>query len=66
MAFNPDPSKQATEVIFSHKINKVNHHTLYINASPVTTDLFQKHIGFFLDEKLNFGHHVNEKYLRLP
>ena len=37
MAFNPDPSKQATEVIFSHKINKVNHPTLYFNASPVRT-----------------------------
>ena len=36
MVFNPDPSKQATEVIFSHKINKVNHPTLYFNASPVT------------------------------
>ena len=23
MVFNPDPSKQATEVIFSHKINKI-------------------------------------------
>ena len=53
------PSKQA--VIFSHKINKVNHSTLYFNASPVTTAPFQKHLGLFLDEKLNFGHHMNEK-----
>ena len=61
MPFNPDPSKQVTEVIFSHKINKVNHSTLYFNASPVTTAPFQKHVGLFLDEKLNFGHHVSEK-----
>ena len=61
MAFNPDPNKQATEVIFSHKINTVNHPTLYFNASPVTTAPFQKHLGLFLDEKLNFGHHLNEK-----
>ena len=61
MVFNPDPSKQATEVIFSHKINKVNHPTLYFNSSPVTTAPFQKHLGLFLDNKLNFGHHLNEK-----
>ena len=61
MAFNPDPSKQATEVIFSHKRNKVNHPTLYFNACPVTTAPFQNHLGLFLDKKLNFGHHVNEK-----
>ena len=61
MVFNPDPSKQATEVIFSHKINKVNHPTLYFNASPVSTAPFQKHLGLFLDKKLNFGHHLNEK-----
>ena len=61
MVFNPDPSKQATEAIFSHKINKVNHPTEYFNASPVTTAPFQKHLGLFLDKKLNFGHHLNEK-----
>ena len=61
MEFNPDPSKQATEVIFPHKINKVNYPTLHFNASPVTADPFQKHLGLFLDEKLNFGLHVNEK-----
>ena len=48
MAFNPDPSKQATEII----------PTLYFNACPVTTAPFQKHLGLFLDKKLNFGHHV--------
>ena len=32
MVFNPDPIKQATEEIFSHKINKVNHPTLYFSC----------------------------------
>ena len=33
MAFNPDPNKQATEVIFSHKKKPVNHPPLYLNDS---------------------------------
>ena len=61
MNFNPDPTKQATEVIFSRKNKPVNHPTLYFNNSPVTSAPFQKHLGLFLDEKLTFGHHVNEK-----
>ena len=59
--FNPDPTKQATEVIFSRKNKPVNHPTLYFNNSPVTSAPFQKHLGLFLDEKLTFGHHLNEK-----
>ena len=31
MTFNPDPKKQATEVIFSHKTKPVNHPPLYFN-----------------------------------
>ena len=61
MNFNPDPTKQATEVIFSRKNKPVNHPTLYFNNSPVTSAPFQKHLRLFLDEKLTFGHHLNEK-----
>ena len=61
MAFNPDSNKQATEVVFSHKRNPVNHPTIYFNNSPVVTAPFQKHLGLILDEKLNFGHHLNDK-----
>ena len=61
MAFNPDPNKQATEVVFSHKRNPVNHPTLFFNDSPVAIAPFQKHLGMILDEKLNFNPHLNEK-----
>ena len=61
MDFNPDPTKQATEAIFSRKNKPVNHPTLYFNNSPITCAPFQKHLGLFLDEKLTFGHHLNEK-----
>ena len=52
MAFNPDPNKKATEVIFSRKRKHVNHPTLYFNDAPVASAHFQKHLGLFLDEKL--------------
>ena len=61
MAFNPDPNKLATEVIFSRKRKPVNYLTLYFNDAPVKTAPCQKHLGLFLDEKLTFGHHLNEK-----
>ena len=61
MAFNPDPNKQAAEVIFSRKKHKVNHPILFFNNSPVTTTPIQKHLGLVLDEKLNFGHHLSMK-----
>ena len=61
MVFNPDPNKQATEVIFSRKRQNVNHPALCFNNTPVATASFQKHLGLILDEKLIFGHHLNEK-----
>ena len=35
MNFNPDPNKQAQEVIFSRKINKINHPQLLFNQNLV-------------------------------
>ena len=61
MTFNPDPNKPATEVIFSRKRKPVNHPALYLKNARVATAPFQKHLGLFLDEKLTFGHHLNEK-----
>ena len=60
MNFNPDPSKQAQEVIFFRKIKKPNHPELIFNI-PVNQTSYQKHLGMFLDNKLNFGEHL--KYI---
>ena len=60
-SFNPDPSKQAQEVIFSWKINKVYHPPLLFNNSTVQQISSQKHLGIHLDEELTFKHHINEK-----
>ena len=58
MAINPDPTKQATEVIFSRKRKPTSHPTLYFNNSPVASAPLQKHLGLILDEKLSFAHHL--------
>ena len=60
MIFNPDISKQAQEVAFSRKTDKVNHMSLGFNDIPVAQSSHQKHLGLYLDEKLNFSHHMKE------
>ena len=62
MSFNPDPSKQAQEVIFSRKCTKEDHPPIYFNDIPVTQTTVQKHIGLYLDEKLNYNTHIKEKF----
>ena len=59
MIFNPDLSKQAQEIIFYRKTNKVNHPTTTSNTIPVARTPYQKHLGLYLDEKLNFNHRIN-------
>ena len=54
MNFNPDPSKQAQEVIFSRKFQKTNHNQVYFNHNSVKQVPSQKHLGMYLDTKLNF------------
>ena len=58
MSFSPDPSKQAPEVNFSHKIKKPSHPVLIFNNNQAIQTSYQKHLGLFLDEKLNFGEHL--------
>ena len=61
MVFNPDTSKQAQETVFSRKANASNRGTVYFNDAPVIRENIQKHLGLFLDSKLNFFDHINEK-----
>ena len=58
MNFNSDPLKQAQEVIFSRKVTKTNHPTLIFHDNPVHQVALQKHLGRFLDCKLNFEEHL--------
>ena len=61
MSFNPDPTKQAKEVISSKKKISFTHPSLFFNNSLIEQDTTQKHLGLTLDHKLAFQYHVNEK-----
>ena len=61
MSFNPDVSKQTQEVIFSRKQAKSVHPDLVFNNTPVHQTHYQKHLGVYLDMKLNFKLHIKEK-----
>ena len=43
MNFNPDPTKQAQEVIFIRKTKKLPHPPLVFNNTNVTQSTYQKH-----------------------
>ena len=57
MIFNPDPSKQAQEVIFTRKLQKKDYPLLYFNDSSVKDTCTQKHLGMLLDFRLDFQEH---------
>ena len=61
MSLNPDVSQQAQEVIFSRKQAKSVHPDLIFNNTPVYQTHCQKHLGVYLDMKLNFKLHIKEK-----
>ena len=61
MSFNPDPNKQAVEVVFSRKLKQLHHPEIYFNGVEVKTVEFHKHLGLILDSKLTFASHINEK-----
>ena len=58
MSFNPDPGKQAQEIIFSRKKMKSSHPSVYFNNIPVNSTSVHKHLGMLLDDKLSYKHHL--------
>ena len=57
MSFNPDPKKQAQEVIFSWKFRAISHPPLVFNNNIIQATS-HKYLGTILDTRLSF-----EKYL---
>ena len=55
ISFNPDPTKQAQELIFSRKVQTTNHPPLFFNENIIPKTTHQKDLGIFLDSKLNFS-----------
>ena len=56
MSFNPDPSRQAQEVII--KIQKTCCPSIYFNNKSVKQVRSQKHLRLILNKKLNFQEHL--------
>ena len=54
MSCNPDPSKQAQEVIENVRIKSRFIIIYYFNHNPVQQAPYQKHLEMHLDTKLNF------------
>ena len=65
MSFNPDPSKQAQEVIFSRKLQKLVYTPLHFNNTVVTQLTTQKHLCMLLDVKLDFQEHLKNTYSKV-
>ena len=61
MEFNPDPTKQASEDLFSCQKSSVNHPQLTVNGSAVIKVNEQKHLGRILESGLSFKKHLSEK-----
>ena len=58
MSFNPDPYKQAQEIIFSRMTKKLNHPPLTFSKGTVIQSTYQKHLGVILDASLSFDEHL--------
>ena len=61
MSFNPEPSKQAVEILFSQKKIKPAHPPLFFNGLIVNKVNHHKHLGLILDSKLTFSNHFIEQ-----
>ena len=62
MSFNPEPSKQAIEILFSQKRKlSAPHPPLYFNDNVVLRTNAHKHLGITLDSKLTFSDHIIQK-----
>ena len=59
MNFNPDPTKQAQEVIFGRKTKRLHHLPLVFSNANVTQSIYQKHLGIILDSKVTFENYLN-------
>ena len=50
--------------VFSRKTHQISHPKENFNNSLFVQSTYQKHLGLYLDEKLNFSYHIKEKMLK--
>ena len=65
MNFNPEPAKQAHELIFSRKAKEIYHPPLVFNNTSVSQSSSQKYLGVILDSKLIFDEHLKIVSLKI-
>ena len=58
MNFNPDPNKQAQEIIFSRKKTASLHPVIHFDNRPMKSTRIHKHLGIMLDSNLRYEHHI--------
>ena len=61
MSFNPEPSKQAVEILFSQKKIKPAHPPLFFHGLIVNKVNHHKHLGLIIDSKLTFSNRIIEQ-----
>ena len=62
--FNLDITKQAILIVFSCKNIKPGHTEQSFGGIPIARQPFTKHLGVYLDARLNFSKHIKEKVLK--
>ena len=65
MTFNIDLNKQVQEVTFSHKIRKTSHPPLTFNNNSVKQVQYKKHLGVYLDSRLDFCEHLQNMFNKI-
>ena len=60
MSFNPEPLKQAVQLIFSLKRVRLDHPEIYFNDIQVSSVDEHKHLGIILHKKLTFSSHIKK------
>ena len=58
ISFNPDPMKQAVDVVFSKKRTTSSHPPIFFNDTQVVRVDEHKHLDIILDSKLSFSSHI--------
>ena len=64
LEFNPDPTKQANEILFSCKKSSPNHPQIIFNGTVVAKMNDQKHLDLSHESSLSFKKHINEKIIK--
>ena len=65
MKFNPDPTKQGQEIIFSWKKTVSIHPIVYFNNTPVNSTAAYKHLEMILDSKLSYENNLQSVFCRV-